>query len=220
MSNPSSNNGQPEGNRLTTLRVVLSLFPGVVAASTLENGFWLGLAMGSVLFGSLLLIRLIDPLVTPSARRPVLFVIMATLAAMAEMMMRAYMSEVNVAISLYLLVIVANGLILDQLEERGGRQPFLRALTGGLRLGALFLFSLLAIGAVRELISTGNLVLLGRPLLGGGLPFSVSTLRQPAGAFLLLGVGLAGKAAWEQRSHSSTKAQPAQGAGAKGVGQP
>jgi Na+-translocating ferredoxin:NAD+ oxidoreductase subunit E len=191
-------------NGLTTeappFRLVLGLCPALAVTTAAENGFWMGLAVIFVLAGSEVIISLIRGLIPDRVRIPVYIVVVATFVTVVDMAMKAYVPAMHAILGIYIPLIVVNCIILGRVEAFSSKQPALLALADAIGVGTGFLVSIMAIGAVREMLGTGNLVLFDRALLGHGLPFKpIVLMLLPPGAFLVMGFMLAGLALLELR---------------------
>jgi electron transport complex protein RnfE len=128
-------------------------------------------------------------------------------------LLAAWLPGLHAALGIFLPLIVTNCLVLARAEAFASRQPVGLALLDGVAMGSGFLFVLVALGSVREMLGHGSLggdlhVLLGTSATASGLHlfgsehgFLLALL--PPGAFILLGLGLA----WRQAAQAAAAAR-------------
>lgn len=180
---------------------VLGLCPLLAVTSTVVNAIGLGLATLLVLMGSNLAVSLIRNFVSESVRLPAFVMIIASFVTCAELLMQAFTYELYLILGIFIPLIVTNCAILGRAEAFAVKNPPLPALLDGFMMGLGFLFVLIALGAIRELVGQGTLLadmdlLLGpvasdwtiRPL--ENYP-NVLVMVLPPGAFIGLGLLIA-----------------------------
>ena len=100
------------------------------------------------------------------------------------MTLAAFTPGVYAQVGLYVKLIVAFAIIISRLELFASRHPVAPSFWDGLGMGLGFLFALVVIGALRELLGNGSLAGIplapGKPLLFFALPaggfFSIALL--------------------------------------------
>lgn len=188
-------------------KLVLGLCPALAVTTALENGFWMGLAVLFVLAGTEVIISLIRKLVPNQVRIPVYIVVAAAFVTIVDMTMKAFLPAMHAILGIYIPLIVVNCVILGRVEAFSSKQPPLLSLADAIGVGLGNMFSIMAIGAVREILGTANLKLFGVALFGKGLPFEPAVIMLMApGAFFIMGFMLAGIALWERRKAATTTA--------------
>ncbi|HUX14243.1 MAG TPA: electron transport complex subunit E [Spirochaetia bacterium] len=176
------------GKENPTFVQVLGMCPTLAVTSSVANGLGMGLATLFVLFFSVLMTALIKKVVPDGVRIAVYTVVIATFVTIADLFMRAYVPPLSKALGPYVPLIVVNCIILGRIEAFTTKNPIGASLVDALGMGAGFTTSLLVIGAVREILGSGQL--LGHQILGPGFhPLLVMIL--PPGAFLTLGILMA-----------------------------
>lgn len=188
-------------------RLVLGLCPSLAVTTAMENGFWMGLAVIFVLALSEVIISLMRKIIPDRVRIPVFIVVVAAFVTAVDMVMKAYLPAMHAILGIYIPLIVVNCIIMGRVEAFSAKNGPLLALADGVGVGAGFTVSLMAIGGIRELLGTANLVLFGHALFGGGLPFEPAVIMlMPPGGFFVLGFMLAGIALWQTRRRGRAKA--------------
>jgi electron transport complex protein RnfE len=203
----------------TGLVALLGLCPLLAVSNTAVNALGLGLATVGVLALTNLAISLLRDHVRPEIRIPAYVVVIAATVTVVELVMHAFASELYRVLGLFIPLIVTNCAVMGRAEAFAARQPPLRALIDGIAVGLGFLWVLLAIGAVRELIGQGTLFAGAARFFGAwAAPFEITVLEGyrgflpallPMGAFVVLAFLIAGKNAIDARRPAvAAAAQP------------
>jgi electron transport complex protein RnfE len=145
---------------------VLGLCPLLAVTSTVVNAIGLGLATLLVLMGSNLAVSLIRNFVSESVRLPAFVMIIASFVTCAELLMQAFTYELYLILGIFIPLIVTNCAILGRAEAFAVKNPPLAALLDGFMMGLGFLLVLIALGAIRELVGQGTLLVDMDLLLG------------------------------------------------------
>ncbi|TGN41953.1 electron transport complex subunit E [Marinobacter confluentis] len=180
---------------------VLGLCPLLAVTSTVVNAIGLGLATLLVLMGSNLAVSLIRNFVSESVRLPAFVMIIASFVTCAELLMQAFTYELYQILGIFIPLIVTNCAILGRADAFASKNPPLPALLDGFMMGLGFLFVLIALGGIRELVGQGTLfvdmdLLLGPMASGWAIrPLEsypdVLFMVLPPGAFIGLGLLIA-----------------------------
>ena len=204
---------------------LLGLCPLLAVTGTVVNALGLGLATMMVLIGSNVIVSLIRRHVGDAVRLPVFVIIIATFVTCAELLMKAYTYELYQILGIFIPLIVTNCAILGRAEAFASKQPVGMAALDGIMMGLGFLFVLLMLGGLRELLGQGTLFadmhLLFGPManswtiapFGENYSFLIAVL--PPGAFLVMGFLMAIKNAidWQIKLRAdSVKPDPVKGA--------
>ena len=166
-----------------TFVLLLGMCPTLATTTSATNGMSMGLATMFVLICSNLVISLIKNLVPDMVRIPVFVVVIASFVSTLQMLMEAYLPEINKSLGLYIPLIVVNCIILGRAEAFAAKNGPLASLCDGVGIGLGFTLALTLLGAVRELIGAG--ALFGVTLLPETCNVLLFVL--PPGAFITLG---------------------------------
>lgn len=193
----------------------LALCPLLAVTSTATNGLGMGLATTVVMMVSALLVSLIRELITSEVRIPVFVLIIAAVVTVVDMSMNAWLHELHKVLGLFIPLIVTNCAILGRAESFASRHKVRYAVFDGLMMGVGFIFVLVTVGAVREILGSGSLFANASLLLGDSFHFLEMTLIPdyggfllmilPPGGFLALGFLLAGKRLLDRRIAAKDK---------------
>jgi electron transport complex protein RnfE len=177
-------------------RLLLGLCPTLAVTTSVENGLGMGLASTFVLVCSNVIVSLLRNFIPKKVRIPGYIVVIASFVTIVDLAMHAYLTELHKSLGLFIPLIVVNCIILGRAEAFASRNGPGWALLDGLGMGLGFTLGLAVLGSVREILGNGSL--LGYPLLGAGFP-PVLVMILPPGAFLTLGLLLAGMNRLEER---------------------
>lgn len=195
---------------------VLGLCPLLAVSGTVVNALGLGLATLLVLMASNAAVSMIRHQVTEAIRLPAFVMIIAALVTIIEMLMRAFTFELYQILGIFIPLIVTNCTVLGRADGFASRNPLLPSVLDGLAMGAGFLGVLVLLGALRELIGQGTLFAHMELLFGPAatawklelIPnyqgFLLAVL--PPGAFIGLGLLIAGKNLIDRRLNAARQA--------------
>lgn len=181
---------------------LLGLCPLLATSTTLVNGLAMGIATTLVLLLSALLVSQLRHHIAESVRLPTFMLIIAGSVTVVELLMKAYLYELYLALGIFIPLIVTNCLIIGRAEAFSAKNPVRDALLDALFMGVGFTWVISVLGAIREVLAKGTLfsgldLLLGETFAERYLTvldpqaFLLATL--PAGAFIVFGLMLAVK---------------------------
>lgn len=166
-----------------TFVLLLGMCPTLATTTSATNGMSMGLATMFVLICSNFVISTIKDLVPDKVRIPVFVVVIAAFVSMLQMLMEAYLPEINKSLGIYIPLIVVNCVILGRAEAFACKNNPLASICDGIGIGLGFTIALTLLGAVREIIGAGSLF--GTSLLPETCNVLLFVL--PPGAFITLG---------------------------------
>lgn len=182
---------------------LLGLCPLLGTSNSAVNALGLALASALVLICSNTAVSLVRGVVNTAVRLPAFVMIIAALTTCIELLMQAYTYELYQILGIFIPLITTNCVILGRADAFAAKNDPLRAAYDGLAMGLGFGVVLVMIGALRELFGTGalfaNMQLLFGPMAADwqvtvfpDYPgFLLAIL--PPGAFIVLGLLIAGK---------------------------
>lgn len=166
-----------------TFVLLLGMCPTLATTTSAINGMSMGLATMFVLICSNLAISLIKNLTPDMVRIPVFVVVIASFVTVLQMLLEAYMPEINKSLGLYIPLIVVNCIILGRAEAFACKNGAVESMFDGIGIGLGFTLGLTILGAVRELLGAGSVFGLALiPETYNALMFIL-----PPGAFITLG---------------------------------
>jgi electron transport complex protein RnfE len=161
-------------NENPIFRLALSMCPAVGISTTVMNGLLLGIAVLFVQVFSSVTISAVKDYIHPRIRIPTYTLTIATWVTVIDLALAAYVPEAYKATGIFVKLIVAFAIITSRLEMFACKNPILPSFWDALGMGLGFMFGMMTLGAVRELLGLGTLLgyeILGfRPLLFFVLP--------------------------------------------------
>ena len=101
-------------------------------------------------------ISLLRKVIPDRVRIPSYIVIVASLVTMVQLILEGFVPSLYESLGIYIPLIVVNCIILGRAESFASKYPVLPSLFDGIGMGLGFAFGLTCIGAVRELLGTGQ----------------------------------------------------------------
>lgn len=151
-------------NENPIFRLALSMCPAVGISTTVMNGLLLGIAVLFVQVFSSVTISAIKDYIHPRIRIPTYTLTIATWVTVIDLALAAYVPEAYNATGIFVKLIVAFAIITSRLEMFASKNPILPSFWDALGMGLGFMFGMMTLGAVRELLGLGTL--LGYEILG------------------------------------------------------
>lgn len=200
---------------------LLGLCPLLAVSSTVVNGLGLGLATAIVMAFSNAAVSIVRSWVPNEIRIPVFILIIAVLVTIIQLVMNAYMQPLYLVLGIFVPLIVVNCNVLGRAETFASKNPVMPSIVDGFMVGFGLTLTLGVLGALRELFGKGTLfsgidLALGEAAKGlvitvfpdyQGFLFAIL----PPGAFLGLGLMIAGKNWLDQRASRKTQQQATPG---------
>jgi Na+-translocating ferredoxin:NAD+ oxidoreductase subunit E len=166
----------------------LALCPTLGTTTSLSNAFSMGLAATFVLILSNVSISCIRKLVPDEIRIPVYITIIATIVTLLEMLMKTYLPELYLNLGIFLPLIVVNCIILGRAEAFASKNNMFKSFQDAIVTGIAFTLSLSLLGAVREFLGTGGLMIFDVSLQVLPRDIMPMVFQTPVGAFIAFGM--------------------------------
>ena len=192
------------------LRLVLGTCPTLAVTTSVESALGMGAAAMIVLVCSNIVISALRKVIPSKVRIPCYIVVIASFVTIVQMLVKAFLPQIDEQLGVYLPLIVVNCIILGRAESYASKNPVLPSIFDGIGMGLGFTFGLTCIAIVREFIGTG--AIFGVQILpladaaagkGGYVPVTIFIL--PAGAFLVLAFLVAGMNKLKKRAAQKGK---------------
>ena len=145
-------------DEIPPFRLVLGLCPVLAVTNTVENGIGMGLATTFVLVCSNILVSSLRKVIPQKVRIACFIIIIATFVTVVELVMQAFTYELFLKLGIFIPLIVVNCIVLGRAEAFASKNGVFRSLLDGMGIGIGFTLALGALGAVREILGTGNCV--------------------------------------------------------------
>ena len=198
---------------------LLGLCPLLGVSNSTVNALGLALASAVVLICSNTAVSLVRGVVNTAVRLPAFVMIIAALTTCIELLMQAFTYELYQILGIFIPLITTNCVILGRADGFAAKNAPARAAYDGMVMGIGFGIVLVLIGAVREALGTGalfaNMHLLFGPMAADWQLTLVSDYKGfllailPPGAFIVLGLLIAGKNRIDQSLAERAKAAQA-----------
>lgn len=166
-----------------TFVLMLGMCPTLATTTSAQNGLSMGLATMAVLICTNFVISLLKSLTPDKVRIPVFIVVIAAFVTVLQMVIKAYLPDVDKSLGLFIPLIVVNCIILGRAEAFAAKQSPVASLFDGIGIGLGFTMALTLLGIVRELLGAGSIF--GVVLLPE--TYNILLFILPPGAFITLG---------------------------------
>ncbi|QGM80332.1 electron transport complex subunit E [Otariodibacter oris] len=180
---------------------LLGLCPLLAVSNNVTNALGLGIATLFVLITTNTVVSSFRKVIPHDIRIPIYVMIIATAVTAIQLLMNAFAYSVYQSLGIFIPLIVTNCIVIGRSEAFASRNSVLHSAFDGFATGLGMLFSLVILGALREILGNGTLfdgldLLFGEWAkswridllhLDSGLLFAIL----PPGAFIGLGFVLA-----------------------------
>ncbi len=183
---------------------MLGMCPTLAVTTSAENGMGMGLATTAVLILANMAISIMRPIIPSKIRIPAFIVVIATFVTIVGMVMEGFLPSLFASLGLFIPLIVVNCLILARAEAFAFKNGLLPSVLDGLGMGLGFTLALTILGSVREAFGAG--AIFGHVIFPASFqPALIMIL--PPGAFLALGLLLAGINVYQQTKERKAEEQ-------------
>ena len=212
-------------NENPSLRLVLGTCPTLAVTTMAANGIGMGLAATFVLLCSNVAISALRKVIPDQVRIPCYITLIAGFVSVVQMIVKAYVPDLDKALGVYLPLIVVNCIILGRAEMFANKNTVIDSALDGIGMGLGFTLTLTIMGSIREILGSGTWMSgLGSliPALGSDfairvIPESIdsfSLMTSAPGGFFMFGVMMAG-ATWLTSRPKKNKPAAAEEGGAE-----
>lgn len=164
---------------------VLGMCPMLAVTNSAVNALAMGGATFFVLVASSFFVSSLKRWIPRQVRISTYIIIIATFVTVTDFTLEAIAPKIHKELGAFIPLIVANCMILGRQEAFASRNSVRLAVVDALGMASGFLFALLSLGAVREILGEG--ALFGIQLFGENFePWVIMIL--PPGGFLTLGL--------------------------------
>lgn len=163
-------------------RLVLGTCPTLAVTTSVESALGMGVSAMLVLVCSNVVISALRKIIPNKIRIPAYITVIAAFVTIVQMLVKAFLPQIDEQLGIYLPLIVVNCIILGRAEAFAGKNPVLASAADGLGMGIGFTAALLCMGIIRELLGSGTL--LGYPVLAGHIEPMIIFILPPGGFFV------------------------------------
>jgi electron transport complex protein RnfE len=166
-----------------TFVLMLGMCPTLATTTSAINGLSIGLATMVVLICTNFVISLLKNLTPDKVRIPVFIVVIAAFVTILQLVIKAFLPDIDKALGLFIPLIVVNCIILGRAEAFAAKNSPVASLFDGIGIGLGFTLALTLLGILRELLGAGSIF--GLTLLPE--TYNILLFILPPGAFITLG---------------------------------
>lgn len=197
---------------------LLGLCPTLAVTTSVVNGLSLGLATTIVMAGANGSVSPVRRFVPAEIRVPVFILVIAALVTIIDLSIHASSKPLYDALGIFIPLIVVNCIVLARVESFAAKNTALPSILDGFSMGLGLTLVLGLLGGAREMIGKGTLFSGIDLALGTSAKQFIITIPDyhgfllavlPPGAFLGLGMLIAGRNWFELRKLKSTQANTA-----------
>jgi len=210
-------------NENPVLRLVLGTCPTLAVTTMASNGIGMGLAATFVLLCSNIVISALRKVIPDQVRIPCYITVIAGFVSVVQMIVKAFLPNLDTALGVYLPLIVVNCIILGRAEMFASKNNVIDSALDGIGMGIGFTLTLTVMGSIREILGSGTwmagldglLSFLPEGFAIQVLPASVdpfTIMTSAPGGFFVFGVLMAG-ATWLTTRPKKVKAAVAEEGG-------
>lgn len=138
------------------LVLMIGLCSSLAVTTSVFNGLGMGVALTFVLVMSEIIVSLFRKCIPDSIRIPVFIIIIATFVTIVDLFMQAYFPALSESMGVFIPLIVVNCIIMGRVESFASKQPIGLSILDALGMGLGYLWVLVGISIVRELLGAGS----------------------------------------------------------------
>ena len=185
------------------LVLVLGTCPTLATTLSVNTAIGMGVAAAIVLICSNIFISLLRKVIPDAVRIPCYIVVIAGFVSVVQMLVKAFLPDLDLALGVYLPLIVVNCIILGRAEMFASKNGVLDSALDGLGMGLGFIATLLVMATFREVLGAGTFAGISLPFFS---TYNIPILVQPAGGFFVFGVmmAIAAKVTHGKVKHAAT----------------
>ena len=143
-------------NENPVLRLVLGTCPTLAVTSMASNGIGMGLAATFVLICSNIVISALRKIIPDQVRIPCYITVIAGFVSVVQMLVKAYVPDLDKALGVYLPLIVVNCIILGRAEMFACKNTVVDSALDGLGMGVGYILTMALMSSIREIIGSGT----------------------------------------------------------------
>ena len=168
---------------------LLGICATLAVTTSVVNGISMGLSTTAVLVCSNLFISLLRKFIKKEVRIASYIVVISGFVTAVELLIKAYLPEINKSLGVFIPLIVVNCIILSRAESFASKNIPSYSVLDGLFMGLGFTVALTCVSAIREIL--GNGTIFGIKITPSGFEPALMFIMS-AGAFFTLAFVVAG----------------------------
>ncbi len=139
------------------LVLILGTCPTLAVSTQAINGLGMGISVVVVLTCSNILISALKRVIPDKVRIPCYIVVIAAFVTIVQLLLKAYLPDLDKALGLYIPLIVVNCIILGRAEMFANKNSVVDSALDGLGMGLGFTVALTFMACIRELLGNGTI---------------------------------------------------------------
>ena len=177
--------------------LLLGLCSALAVTTKVENAILMGCCFMIVMFFSSTIISILKNWIPNNVQIPVYILVIATIVTILEILLSHYAPAIDKVLGIYLPLIIVNCIVLGKCISVASKSSVKDSMKDAISTGIGYLFALLAIAFVREILGSGTITLMDASSVITHkrliivlykdlnlLPLSI--LVEPSGAFLVI----------------------------------
>ncbi len=140
-----------------TLVLMLGMCPTLAVTTSAMNAVGMGLSTAVVLIAANTVIAALRKFIPDKVRMPYFIVVVASMVTIVELLLKAFLPEVNESLGIYIPLIVVNCIIFGRVEAYAAKNKVGLSFFDGIGMGLGFTIALVIIGSLRELLGAGTI---------------------------------------------------------------
>ena len=168
--------------------LVLGTCPTLAVTNNVFGAFGMGIAAMIVLICSNMLISALRKVIPDGVRIPSYIVIIAGFVTIVQMIVQAFLPDLDKMLGVYLPLIVVNCVILGRAEMFASKNNVVRSALDGVGMGLGFTLALVSMAIVREVFGSAAFAGIAIPFLE---PYKIAFLAKAPGGLLVYGLLIA-----------------------------
>ena len=174
-------------NENPVLRLVLGTCPTLATSTMASNGIGMGLAATFVLLCSNVVISALRKVIPDQVRIPCYITVIAGFVSVVQMLVKAFVPDLDKALGVYLPLIVVNCIILGRAEMFASKNGIVDSALDGIGMGIGFTITLTLMGSIREILGSGTWMAgLGSLIPALGADFAIQVIPESIDTFSLM----------------------------------
>jgi len=166
--------------------LVLGLCPLLAVSTSVDNAIGMSMGVLFVLVGSNVIISLLRQWIPSEVRIPCFIVVIASFVTVVDLFMHGYAPELHERLGIYVPLIVVNCIIFARAEAFAAKRSVSDSLLDGIGMSIGFMLSIVGIASIREVLSTGKMIIYGYTLIPRFTQSPSMVMLLPPGAFLTI----------------------------------
>lgn len=138
------------------LVLLLGTCPTLAVTTSAINGLGMGVSAMVVLICSNIVISILKKVIPSTVRIPCYIVVIAGFVTVVQLMLKAYLPDLDKSLGLFIPLIVVNCIILGRAEMFASKNTIVDSALDGLGMGIGFTLALGVMGLIREILGNGT----------------------------------------------------------------